>query len=62
MHLPAILIMILVHLHLTMLEPAIKDAIMVARNPTVQKDVKAAAKAFAAYEKKRKAAKQPPPH
>ena len=47
----AFLILLLVHLHLTMLEPAIKDAFAVARNPIVRKDVKAVAKVVSSYEK-----------
>ena len=50
--------MILMHLHLTALEPAIKDAIVIAKNPIVRKDAKAsyqAAKALvAAYEKQKR--------
>jgi hypothetical protein len=52
MHL-AFLFMLLAHLHLTVLEPAIKDAITVARNPVVRRDVKAAVKVLSAYEKNR---------
>jgi hypothetical protein len=48
------LIAILVSLHLSFLAPVIKDAIVVAKNPIVRKDVKAAAKAVAAYERSRK--------
>ena len=58
MHLPAFLIMLLVHLHLTALEPVIKDALIVAKNPVVQKEAKAAAKAVVSYEKQRRAKRQ----
>ncbi len=54
MHLiPAFLIALLTHLHLIMLEPAIKDAIAVAKNPVVRKDVRTAVKTISAYEKQR---------
>jgi hypothetical protein len=48
-----ILVLILLHLHLTMLEPVIKDALVIARNPVVRKDVGAAVKVVSAYEKQR---------
>ena len=55
MHLiPAFLISMLIHLHLTALEPAIKDVIAVARNPVVRKDIKAATNTVIAYEKRKK--------
>jgi hypothetical protein len=52
MHL-AFLFMLLAHLHLTALEPAIREGAMLARNPVVRKDVKAAVKVVSAYEKNR---------
>lgn len=44
MHLPAFLIALLLHLHLTALEPVIMKAIVIAKNPVVRKDVRAAVK------------------
>lgn len=56
--LPAFLIMLLTHLHLTVLEPAIRDAIVIAKNPVVRRDVKAAVKIISAYEQRKKAQRQ----
>jgi hypothetical protein len=58
--LPAFLIYLLAHLHLTVLEPAIREGIQIAQNPVVRKDVRIAGKAIkavAAYEKARNKSK-----
>jgi hypothetical protein len=57
-HLPIVLLYLLMHLHLTALEPVIRDALVIAKNPVVQKEAKAAAKAVVAYEKQRRAKRQ----
>jgi hypothetical protein len=53
MHIGAFLMMLLMHLHLTALEPALKEGLAIARNPAVQKEanrvVKGAGQAITAY-------------
>jgi hypothetical protein len=51
---PAFLISLLIHLHLTALEPVIKEAVVIAKNPAVRKDIKAAVKTVYAYEKNKR--------
>jgi hypothetical protein len=52
--LPALLISMLVHLHLTALEPVIKEAVVIAKNPVARKDIKAVVKTVSAYEKNKR--------
>lgn len=51
MHIIASLMMLLSTLHLTAIEPIIRDAVAVARNPVIRKDVKAAVQVVQGYEK-----------
>ena len=52
--LPAFLISMLIHMHLTALEPVIKEAVVIAKNPVVRKDIKAVVKTVSAYEKNKR--------
>ena len=51
---PEFLISLLIHLHLTALEPVIKEAVVIAKNPVVRKDIKASIKTVSAYEKNKR--------